>query len=107
LEDLQPALTGMDGMLNDTLPPLWIRRRSRSKRRNPLRCHWRAPSNPWQSFQSLIGNIPLLSTFLPEAGQKYAPETPLADSLKNLSDDMNDLPLTLKGLSTSVNKADV
>ncbi|HSJ53804.1 MAG TPA: hypothetical protein VLC52_08640, partial [Anaerolineae bacterium] len=58
------------------------------------------------TFRFLLAGIPGLGEMLPQTGESYSPEVPLADSLGTLASSLEDLPGTFVEMSDDLSTTD-
>jgi methyl-accepting chemotaxis protein len=60
----------------------------------------------FETFRSIIGSTPLLSSLVPKSTSKYDPEKPLAESLGELAESLEGMPDTFIEMSENIEHAD-
>ncbi len=106
LEDTKPVLDGFDTIMATTLPStlkattdsLYGAQEAARVLEDAIRS--------LETFRALLSTTPLLGDLMPQTGEAYSPEKPLADSLGELASSLEGLPDTFIGMSKSLSTTD-
>ncbi len=103
--DTQTVLDQLNSLTGDKLPVTLEAATSSLKAAEGAAKSLEDAIKSFETFQAIISNIPLLNSFVPDSGQKYLPQKPLADSLGELVVSLDGMPATFEGMSGNMEKA--
>lgn len=106
VEDTKPVLNKIDIIMSATLPTTL---KTATDSLGTAQAAARVLESTIQSldtFRVLLSATPLLGDLLPQAGEPYSPEKPMADSLGELAASLRDLPGTFVAMAADLNAAD-
>ena len=106
VKDTQPVITQVNGVMGKTLPATFDAANDSLLAAGEAAKSLESAIKSLDAFQTVIGNVPFISSFVPARSQPYNPEKPLADSLVELADSMQGMPDTFEDISASMDKAD-
>ncbi|GAP21413.1 hypothetical protein [Leptolinea tardivitalis] len=104
--DTQPVLDNLNSLMKDTLPSAFQAADDSLKAAQSAAVSLEGAIHSLDSFQSMLGNVPLLKTFLPAPQPPYNPEKTLAESLGNLSTNIKSMPSAFEDVSINIGRTD-
>lgn len=106
MKDTQQVFTQLNGISGITLPDTIKAATTSLKAAEEAAKSLEVAIISYESFQTLLSNIPLLSSLIPKSEVKYNPEKPLADSLGEMAANLEDMPSTFVEMSKNITKTD-
>lgn len=106
VKDTQPVISQVNEVMGKTLPTTFDAANDSLLAAGEAAKSLESAIKSLDAFQTVIGTVPFLSSFVPARTQAYNPEKPLADSLVELADSMQGMPDTFEDISANIDKAD-
>lgn len=106
VEDTQPIITQVNGMMGETLPATITAAEVSLKAAGEAATSLESAIKSFEVFQAIMSGVPLVSSFLGEPSAPYNPEKPLADSLGDLAVSIQEIPAQFEEMSVNLDKAD-
>jgi methyl-accepting chemotaxis protein len=106
VEDTQPAIDKVNIMMAEQLPDTIETATDSLTAAESAAASLESAIKSFEVLQAILGSTPFLSAVIPPAAEPYNPETSLADSLKELSASIEDMPDTFIDMSKDLDKVD-
>jgi chromosome segregation ATPase len=106
VEDTQPVITQVNGLVGVTLPETMRAATDSLKTAEQAAASLESAIVSFENFQAILRATPFLSALVPANNTSYNPEKPLADSLGELATSIEGVPVTLELMSTDLDSAD-
>jgi len=106
VKDTQPVLDQVNNLLSEQLPSTMESATSSLRTAQQAAVVLDAAIKSLDTFRALLSAAPLVGGFVPQSGQAYNPEVPLADSLGDLATNLEGLPAMFTDMSVNMDKAD-
>lgn len=106
VEDTQPVITQVNGLVGVTLPETLRAASDSLATAEQAAKSLESAIVSFETFQAVLRATPLLNAFVPASSTSYNPDKPLADSLGELAASIDDVPVTLEIMSTDLDAAD-
>lgn len=102
VDDTKPVLNQINTIISDTLPTTLEAATASLYTAQEASQVLESTIKSLDAFRFLLSATPLLGDLLPQTGESYNPEKPLADSLGELAANLEDLPDTFVEMSVNV-----
>ncbi len=106
VEDTQPVLAGFDTMMSTTLPATMRAATDSLYTAQEAARVLETTIQQLDAFRFLLAATPMIGDMVPQTGEAYLPEKPLADSLGELAANLEGLPATFSEMSDSLSETD-
>jgi methyl-accepting chemotaxis protein len=106
VEDTIPLLDEINVMMSETVPAAFTSASESLKTAQQAAVVLDSAIKSLENFQVLLSSAPVLGAFVEQPQKFYNPDTPLADSLGELADNLEGLPVTFTEMSADLDIAD-